>query len=62
MNYGIDKPHHVWCNFANRDGPCKQCDRLYRLYPPTDDPNFMLKVYFPDVTVAVQTEPLPQRY
>jgi hypothetical protein len=27
------KPHHVWCNFANRTGPCKLCDEFYEKYP-----------------------------
>ena len=45
------KQHHIWCNFAMRNGPCKQCDRLYKLYPykPGDDPHKLVKTYFPNV-------------
>jgi hypothetical protein len=56
MEYGKEKPHHIWCNFANKDGPCKQCDRLYQQYPPIDDPKLMIETYFPDVTVVMQSE------
>lgn len=49
MNY---KEHHIWCNYTNREvSKCKQCKRLYELYPINDetDSHEILKKYFPEV-------------
>jgi hypothetical protein len=47
--------HHPWCNFFDRVGECKMCDRLEITCPvePGDTEISLMKRYFPDNKVKL---------
>lgn len=48
--YGpVAHPHHPFCNYAHKMGPCKFCDRYYDKYPvrPDDTEDDLIARHFP---------------